>query len=836
MQYCQTRCEGCPFGGPRVGSKGPIDSPFVIVGESPGKEELRHGMPFMGQSGQIVDHATKQHTLPHPIYYTNAIQCFPGTSEEKNESTMMQAVQACRGRLLTELALHPRKIVLAMGAPAAWSLTNDFKLKITKVRGNIWPSPIPEIERGILTSVHPAFLLRGSGSLRQFRADVDYFQRLALGEPLRKSGSEAITWSVLSSVDEINRLAESFQAPEVEVIAADTETDGFDHVDNLMLCIGLSSDGKHVYVVPEDLLPHMDPLLRSPAKYVWHSGKFDYKFVRKHGAKSVRVDDDTMLMSYALDEQRGVHDLEQVSFDWLNSPNWKAMLEKHLPSRKSSYRMIPTPILYEYMAYDVGNTWHLNRILRPKVAKDPLAELLYTKTLIPGSKYLARVEEHGARVDPKQVADNYKRLREEEDKYEDEFHAISRAAGCGDVNPRSPKQLIPFLFDTLGIRTRERSTDKDVLKHLAPHPALKALGKYRKVQKARSTYVSILGRFEQPRYAKSKNKEQKYVVSSDGCVHTSFLLHGTPTGRLASRDPNMQNIPRDPYIRGQFVCAPGRVIIEADLNQAELRSLACLSGDKVLCKIYTTEGMSLHTVTQRSIYDHPDNYSPANWLKWAEMFTVPTEDIQQGDKLVKWHDRVLEEQKMRSKAVNFGIVYGREAPSLAEEFETTVKETQRWIEGWAKTYIEAWEFIKVCRNAPALNKNLRTPFGRRKRVKIVTPRLLKTLQNEAANFPHQSIAADITNQSGIESYEYLEATWDAFIWNTVHDSNLIDAPDDIPTIRSVVKYTCDLMEAIPPKWGLTRIPFKAEAKIGTRWGSLTDQHKYFKALEQKEAA
>src|SRR5690606_30203538 len=140
----------------------------------------------------------------------------------------------------------------------------------------------------------------------------------------------------------------------------------------------------------------------------------------------------------------------------------------------------------------------------------------------------------------------------------------------------------------------DRGTGEKVLNALPPHPAIDLLKKYRKIQKGLSTYV----------------KPVSDHIQDDGRVHQSYLIHGTATGRLACRDPNLQNIPREPKLRGQFIPKPGYCYVEVDLNQAELRSLAALSGDDELCRIYVDpDSKGLHEEVRADLYGMKDDWS-----------------------------------------------------------------------------------------------------------------------------------------------------------------------------------------------------------------------------------
>lgn len=808
------RCEGCPFKGRLVGERGPIDSPFVIIGESPGKEEVKEGKPFVGPSWTVLQNALKEYgnpDLPEP-YILNSFQCWPGNN--KTPDNLPLAVSACRDRAIELISAYPRKVILALGNGAVWSITGNYGLKITKVRGTLFDTPLAT--RGMVSSVHPAFLLRGGGSWRQFKADCDYALSLLDDGPIRKTNPTTVSYKVVSREDvaEIAKFLHSDIAP--PLIAADCETDGFDHVDNRILELGFSWNGKQVYVVPEDLLYEhpeaVKPLFDGFQGWVWHNGKFDVKFLKRAGFPA-KVHEDTMLMSYALDEMRGVHDLETVAGDWLYSPSWKNMLESYLNKKSDSYRTIPTHIRHKYLSLDVANTFDLHQLLRPKVQKDKFSERQYSRTLIPASSYLADVEDVGIEIDVDKVQENTKLFLGDPDSESKGLIAeaatplqeIARQYGMEDINPNSHIQLSELVFDRIQLKNRRglRSTQDSILKTLAPaHPIVPAIQGYRKVAKAYSTYV----------------KPAFDWISGDGRCHSTYLIHGTATGRLASRDPNLQNIPRDPKLRGQFKPRKGFIFLEPDLNQAELRSLACLSGDPELCKVYEDGTISLHELVRSDIWG-----SPADWTdEQIKMYMV---------QFFCTVDRIAEEQKMRAKAVNFGIVYGREAFSLAEEFKISPQEAQRWINSWFQRFPVAHEFIEKCRSAPVKGWEMITVFGYRKRFGVVSQEILKSLQNESANFPHQSIASTITLHAGIRCYEAVK-DFNARIVNTVHDSILIEVPQEESKIIAVADLVMKELTQVPIDWGLRRIPFVSDAKIGPNgesWGALSGYSQWLKS-------
>lgn len=829
-----------------VGPRGPEDSPFVIVGEAPGSQEIKHMLPFVGPSGQVLEYALDQlprKMFPEP-YITNTYKSL--ITREKDPAYLTALAMECRPALLEELGKFPRRIIVACGSVALQALTGNSSLKITQVRGKLFPSELASV--GILAAVHPAFLLRGNGSLRQFKSDILHAMHIAMGGEPRPW--KAPSWSIVQSRDELEEHIAFLQGRNAgEDVYGDAETSGFSSLTKKILSQGHTWDGNHVHIVNgfktdagaagiPNLIPYYAGMFENQQKWGWHNGKFDCKFMHAANMPMARVDEDSMLQSYALDEQRGLHDLETVAGDWLNSPNWKKALDEYLPNKKTSYDAVPYMKLFEYQAYDIANGFRLVKMLRELIDADPVSSKQYYKSLLPASPYLMSIEKRGIFVDQGRVQSNLVYMAEQDAPFIAQIHEIAEAAvpggHAGGKNAlwteklhNSPKQLADLLFDRLQLKSADprkkipRSTDDDTLEKLQQVPVVVALRNHRKIAKALGTYVKPFT--EDP---------EEGCIDPDGRVRTTYLIHGTATGRLSSRNPNLQNIPRDPIIRGQLIAPPGRMFIEPDLNQAELRSLAILSGDPELCKIYIEGKESLHEKVRREMYGMPADWSEAEVQKYMTRWYLTPET--RYDPETK-EDRIVAEQKMRAKNVNFGIVYGITAQGLAEQTGDTVREAQIMLDMWAKTFPVAWDFIQKCRRAPLYGKNLVTVFGYRKRFQIVTPETLAAIQNESANMPHQSTANSITMHAGMRTYKKLEE-YDAFYCNTVHDSLLIEAPLDFKIATLISDMVCAEMQQVPKDWGLTAIPFVSDAKWGFRWGSQTSPKKFAIAQGWLEAA
>lgn len=831
-------CPGCPLGGPRVGSRGDPNSPIICIGESPGKQELREGAPFVGPSGELLDTvlAHVEHTLNGIVpYYINAMQCYPGKREDKDSEILDNATHICRHHVLAEIAKAPRRVILAMGNPAIRTITQNFGLKITQIRGQLFYSPeFPNTY--IIPTVHPAFLMGGGAkaTFQQFRRDVDYAASLLKGHPPKQPPQTR--FEVARDLQDVLAYAALFQAlPVGTPIGADTETTGLDAGEHTIICAGFAPTPELVYCVDTHLIPYIGALFQNHARFVWHNGMFDYGFLTAEDIVNARVDDDTMLMSYALDEIGGIHDLETVASDWLGSPNWKQALQPHLPikpkksrtkskkqqllhpeiigkDRRSYYELAPRNILIDYMAKDIGNTRALYDVLRPRVARDRHSDLLYRRTLIPADSFLSRVSRNGLHVDSVRVEENAAQKTSEANVQAQIIMSAAQQTGSPDFTEKlinSPKQLQVLLFDHLKLRPpkNSRSTGKDILEKLPRHPVVVALEQYRSIHKGNSTFVIPV----------------RYHRKRDGRVHPSIGLHKTRTGRLAANDPNTMNIPRDPQIRGQYVAPPRRHLVEVDLNQAELRILACLSKDPALLHIYNTAGMSLHDEVRANMYGYPKDWSPRDLLQYQNKFRVSLDSFRdEADPHAAMIKFLVGEQKMRAKNVNFGTVYGITKYGLADQCGCTAYEAQEMLDAWCKKFRTARDFIEQCFSAPRFKRNLLTPFGRRKRFGVVSAELVDAMARESANFPEQSGASDCNLHSAMELEDELSQSYNTLIINLIHDATLTETPDSPPVINAVAWRMIEVMERVPKDWGYTEVPFIADAKIGTRWGSLQE--------------
>lgn len=809
-------------GARRVGARGNPEAPLVILGESPGVEELKFGAPFVGPSGELLmKNLPDTFNIDEMAFVLNAMQCRPPktSSQLRDKDYKTRACAACRSRVLEQVFRAPRKCVLALGAWANSALLGDYAYKITQRRGEpyeaTWLDPQGTLHSTVVVpAVHPAFLLRGSGNPKTFLEDVKLALKFAypkLLEQVEVRGEKGWIdpeFVVLDTTESVRRFKEQLSALGPINVAADIETSGFNFLTDDILCIGfytpmdstayiipgpkLRSMSVGLYVSsPEEIDPNFAPavkqLLELPnIRYIWQFGKFDEKFLLSYGliSEDWGIKEDTGLLSYAISEATRDHDLDEQAKNILGAPNHKDALKKWAPKKTDSYSKVPPEALHDYLAKDVKKTYLLWEHNRPVVRSDAHLDKLYTRTLVPASHLLARVERRGIQVDW-----DYVRINREGASVDDVHRGLAQSLEAERglehelvemqdkltemigyrVNPNSPGEVAELLYDRIGLTIkgkRPNDTRKETLDRLPPHPVVNLLKKYRSMTKMLSTYVAAI---------------EDLAVNDR--VHTTFKLHASTTGRLSSSEPNIQNIPRDPRWRRMYRSKPGYVLIESDYNSAELRMLAALSGDEFLTGVFLDGERNLHDEVSVAMY--------------GENFT--------------------RDQRIRAKAINFGIPYGRKAGSVAEEFDMPGIEAQRLINAWFARAPGAAKFLKFCSSAPLRGQTLITVFGRKRRPGIVSQERVEGLQNEFANFNMQSPISDFTLHSAIELDPQLES-YDAGIVNLVHDSLVIECPEDPQVVYQVATLVRSVMQEVPTYWIDTPIQFITDLKVGTNWG------------------
>lgn len=660
----------------------------------------------------------------------------------------------------------------------------------------------------------------------------------------------------------IRTVDELLQKPK---LSADIET-GFSYSPRLgkVLCLAVAWSPTESVVFGEGLLdskvfrPHLIRLLTSPGPlWIGHNFKYDGSYERHQhfdggwadaGALADRgqLPHDSMLEHYVLDETKGTHALEQLSRDLLGSEDYKKVVRKYAgKSNKAKgieadlgYENVPREVLYPYCALDTCHTFQIHEMLCPKVMADPGLKRLYEKLLLPASVFLQKVQDYGLYVDQAFVELLDRELGAKVKQAE--IDLIRTVAPVWDVdeymasqwatkkvperymarNWRHTSFILEKLIGWVPMNTNERTlrdldqTGKDQSATFGYKAKNYARGHPNRKVQLNYPFIQALIDYRLASHAYNMMvKGTRKNIEPDGRLHTTFQLQATETGRLSSTGPNLQNLPvpekDDPMPYRNIVGAPaGRVLIEGDYSQVELRLLAHYSDDPKLLGVYL-DGRDLHTELSIAI--------------WGD---------RQFDEHGKQIGGYTNYQRVRAKAVNFGIAYGRGAGSIAAEHDISEEAAEEMRQAWFAQFPKATEWLHYLHESPLRGRTVVTPFGRRRRFGVVSRENYHELKNQSANFPMQATGTDLTLFSAMRIQEKWDREGtDAHIVCLVHDALVVECPEEI--MDRVSAELSAMMEDTPRRVLEPKIPFPVDVHIGRQWGTMKTEEMSAPAKQTK---
>lgn len=769
------KCEDCPWY-ERSGfadASGPTDAKTVIVGEAPGRDECKTGKPFTGPSGRLLDRVLTHHGLDRDsIRFTNVVACHPRfVSGQKPTAPPKEVVSACQPRLQSEL--RDRESIICLGNTAKEAIL-ETREPITRVRQGP-PRTSPNYPNSsIIATIHPAACLRSS----------DNFPSLVRDLGKLKSAKAYINWeppiykvyddvpSASAVVDELLNSHRGYVTLDIEVgVEKDTS---FTHPDSL-LCVGIGFAPNRAIVIGENALHSQEVLdklghLLSAKEVICQNGKFDIQVLMRLAIVTrPNLWADTMLASYCLDERPGHHSLEGLSSEILGAPAWKAELKPHLgKGKKKNYANVPRPILYRYNAYDTActyNLWHEH--FEKDLEKKGLRSL--HDFLVEASNELIYLELEGVAIDEKY-------LEVIDDEYINLLGILEEGLKGWVDNPRSSQQV---LGAAKGMRLPVKSSvdaptlrailDRDI--NVEQREFITKVLEYRREQKLHGTYI--------------KGTRNRLL---DGRLYPTFLLHGTVTGRLSCRNPNLQNIPRGSTIKKLFIPQAGNILLQADYKQAEWRAIACLAQDSYLQGALGDPNRDIHGEVARQFFG-------PNFTK---------------------------DQRVMAKTFVFGVAYGRGAEAISKAFKVSVYEAERFIKEFFDMVPDVVQWRKdVHEMLFKGGQSLQTPFGRRRRFWLVTRENKHDIEKEALAFLPQSIASDLTLSSLVRMRRTFGTGASApKIRITVHDSILVEAPKEHK--EDVAQEMKFIMENTAADVFSDYVRFPVDIEAGNSWGNLKE--------------
>ena len=596
---------------------------------------------------------------------------------------------------------------------------------------------------------------------------------------------EQVEYETVTRPEQLQQWLERIE--NADLVALDTETTSLDPMQAQLVGLSLSVQMGQACYIPlahtgmaqnqqldkvatlEALRPWFES---SKATKILQNAKYDSHVLANEGIQLQGIAHDTMLQAYVLEAHQRVN-MEELMRRWLGieGTSYESICGKG--AKQIGFAELDIPTAAHYAAEDADMTLRLHHTLYPQIQAQ--AGLLRIYDLeIQTSVVLTQVERNGVAIDSALLQRQSQALGQRLVELEQKAYELAGQP----FNMNSPKQVGDILFDKLGLPVKRKtasgapSTSEDVLQELAlDYPLPKLMLEYRGIAKLKSTYT---------------DKLPKMVDAKTGRVHTRYAQAAVITGRLASSDPNLQNIPiRTPegrQVRDAFVSSLGKVVA-ADYSQIELRIMAHVSGDKNLQRVFE-EGGDVHRATAAEIF----HIEPA---------------------------AVSSEQRNAAKAINFGLIYGMGQYGLAKNLGISNAAAKSYIDRYFARYPGVAQYMETIKAQAKQQGYVETVFGRRlyfPDINVKGPRAAGA-QRAAINAPMQGTAADLIKMAMVAVQHWLtKQNMRTLMVMQVHDELVFDVPEDeVSTlIEALPKLMCEVAQL--------EVPLIAEVGVGANWG------------------
>lgn len=785
-------------------------------GNSTAKIMVVSKMPNSSSYQRMIEETLTQSGIDiTEIYWASALKCRNFEDNASNTDT-----KACRPYLDQEIAAVNPEWILAFGNEGLLATTGHSG--ITKYRSKILAR-----KDGIkvIATIAPGAVMRNPGQRSSWEADIQYFAGQVNHVESKLSPPKIL---YVDSKKKFDKLKVTLAA--TEVLSYDIETVGFDEFNPDGAIVSLAGTSRLrsgkviVWALPlyhpqspfrnnwRKALKILKPLLEACPKQIAHNGKFDARWMRQYGVQ-IGVTFDTMLACHLLDENL-LKGLKPQANRRFGVGDWSI----------DTAELLNTPIyeVLEYNALDTFYTYHIYLETREELIAQPRLLRIFTKLTMPANEMLIDVERHGIWIDRQRLATNTKIAFDMRDSIEEKMMEYvpepsdevgwphkGKKAAFAEVNWNASNFSRWFLFDYLKMPILARGKEKDDGRPGDPSMAEAIMLEL----KGRHPIIELyLERSKWQKYCSSFLTTYDEIADINDRIHTTFKLAGTVTGRLSSgkadqdkitskktviRGVNVQQVPRDPFIRGLFGAAPGYTFVEADFSQVELRVVAFLSRDKTMLHLYNT-GQDIHLATA------------------ANVLGIPMSQVTKDD-------------RKKAKAVNFGFVYGmgwrKFILTAFEKYELIFTEEEAQL--IRKLFFENFRglFPWHARQRRLVNEHgrVQSPLGRIRHLPDVfsgDQGVRAEAERQAINSPVQSFASDMTMLSMLEIHKkFRAAKLDAHTIGTVHDALLFEVKDEC--VGEALPIIKDTMENLPleRKFGVVLdIPIVSDIKVGSHWG------------------
>ena len=793
-----TKCrlsEGISEGSTCLISQGSPNSEILVVTK----------YPLTLRSQKEMDQYLDEAGITSSRAYTGAVKCRSEKEPGKQE------IQTCSTSYLEEeiRAISP-KAILAIGNEALLALTG--KVGIMKHRGRV----VGERENTpVFSTISPAMIRRNPGQRAGFLSDLSHFSRLLRGQKAPTAPPKRIR--MVTTPEGLKALGRALRTAEGAVY--DIETNGFDEfrptsiIASLALTVWDREGNAECWAVglghPESpwrgkwrrvLQVLQSSLCRSGLRVVAHNGKFDGRWMHQFGVP-IQLTFDTMLAAHLLDENRP-KGLKPLAQSLLGVEPWDI----------DASRVMEQPLrrVLKYNGLDTWYTYHLYLLFKQQLAEQPRLGKIMAKLLVPASNILTEVERGGIWMDRERLASRSKQTRDILENIDQQLRAhvppISEwpeKLKGREVNFNPSDFCRWWLFDHLGYPVLARG------KSGAPSMAEGILLSLKAIHPDDEVLELLIGRTKWNKYSGSFFSAYEELIDDTDHIHTTFKLTGTVTGRLSSgkaesdkvsgripnRGVNLQQVPRDNFVRGLFGAPPGWLFVECDYSQVELRIAAFLAREKTMMHLYRI-GADIHTDTARDIVGHHE---------------------------------VTSAERKKAKAVNFGFLYGMSAKT----FITTAWNNYGIVVGEDESMAFRRVFFQKFSDLPSWHnrqrllvrkyKRVESPLGRIRHLPDIdssNPEISGEAARQAINSPVQSFASDMCLLALVLLYrEFKRRGLKSRSVGTVHDAlNLVVPEEEVSVVVPLVR---EVMENLPLErmFGVhLDVPIIADVKLGRYWG------------------
>ena len=796
------KCDKCSLGKIAnytcIQGMGSKDSRIMIVGDNPNFIEDREGEYGRGNSHKLLLELLQLAGIKlKDCYYTPAVKC---RKPEKGKVSATE-LSTCKQYLIPELEEVNPDYIITLGATALKALTN--KVGVREMHGQ-------EIEHKqgykLLVSFHPAMALRDPRFSESIRKDFIKFGKIIRGEELEK---HKLTWEWVKSEKHANEVVEILMKS--KVIAWDTETNGLEpRLKTSKLGLTVVANFRCSYVLDhehlsKEYLSYFYTQLEFISKrktIVAQNGKFDVLWAYYMYGVRIKISFDTMLAGHLLDENsptglkpRSVSLLGMDGYDVpLRIKQGKFRKDPKIADEERQQRA-------EYAAWDGYATIRLYRLYKDQLNEEPELENLFYKLVIPVARSYEQMEINGTWIDPEKMDEAERKLKLQVRGLLRKLNRLAKPHLLEEMNWNSGDQLNAVIFDGMGL-IPSGFTEKG-----APSTAEDNLIKMKDQHEIVPTLLEYRGKFKQ--LSSFIEGWRKRMVG--GKIYPSFKVSGTVTGRPSCSNPNLQQVPRDPFIRSLVGAPEGWVFFEADYSQIELRVAACLSREPNMLRIFR-DGGDIHESTYQLVMG------------------VSTQEAVEHIKDPGERKAQLKEERKKAKAINFGFIYGMGWKKFMEYAENkmgliiTATEAKNWRTRYFDIYPELLTWHDRQRRVVRSLGEVRTLTGRVRRLpQINSPDrgLSSEAERLAVNSPVQGFAAELMLMAVVEVDDYFRNK-SLKLQGTVHDAMVGRVKKDValPAMARVkeIMESPRIMEEMNIELA---VPIIADISLGN-WGVAED--------------